>query len=87
MTTTMAAAGLGNLISDVAGLGLEDYVRLIADKIMRSPKLNREQKSSPKVMTAQALGGILGISLGCLLGMAPLLLVGNGKASGQASKG
>ena len=85
--STMAAAGLGNTISDVAGLGLEDYVRLIADKIMRSPMLNHDQKSSPAVMTAQALGGILGISLGCLLGMAPLLLVGNGKASGQASNG
>jgi len=32
--TTLAAAGLGNLISDVAGLGLEDYVRLISGKIM-----------------------------------------------------
>jgi hypothetical protein len=86
--STMAAAGLGNLISDVAGLGLEDYVRLISDKIMSTPKLNHDQKSSPKVMTAQALGGILGISLGCLLGMAPLLLMGSGSGKalgGQAS--
>lgn len=82
--STMAAAGLGNLISDVAGLGLEDYVRLVSDKILDTPMLNHEQKLSPKVMTAQALGGILGISLGCVLGMAPLL-VGTGKSSAQAS--
>ncbi len=82
--STMAAAGLGNLISDVAGLGLEDYVRLVSDKIMHTPMLNHDQKSSPMVMTAQALGGILGISLGCLLGMAPLL-VGTAKASGHAA--
>ena len=85
--STMGAAGLGNLISDVAGLGLEDYVRLISDKIMSTPMLNHDQKSSPKVMTAQALGGILGISLGCLLGMAPLLLMGATKPSGQAASG
>jgi hypothetical protein len=66
---------------------LEDYVRLISDKIMSTPMLNHDQKSSPKVMTAQALGGILGISLGCLLGMAPLLLMGATKASGQAASG
>jgi hypothetical protein len=80
--STMAAAGLGNLISDVAGLGLEDYVRLISDTIMVTPQLSREQKASPQVMTAQALGGITGISLGCLLGMAPLLLMGNGAGAG-----
>ena len=84
--STMAAAGLGNLISDVAGLGLEDYVRLISDKIMVTPQLSREQKTSPRVMTAQALGGIAGISLGCLLGMAPLLLMGKGGSSAQGSE-
>ena len=84
--STMGAAGLGNLISDVAGLGLEDYVRLISDKIMVTPQLSREQKASPRVLTAQALGGIAGISVGCLLGMAPLLLMGKGSGSGQATE-
>jgi hypothetical protein len=45
-----------------------------------TPQLSREQKTSPRVMTAQALGGIAGISLGCLLGMAPLLLMGKDQA-------
>ena len=36
--------------------------------------MSYDQKNAKAVLTAQALGGIVGISCGCLLGMLPLLL-------------
>lgn len=45
--STLAAAGLGNLVSDVAGLGLSQYIEAAAGKIGLSPhNLTTEQLSS-----------------------------------------
>lgn len=42
--STMAAAGLGNTISDVMGLGLAHYVERFCEFIgLRPPKLTQEQ--------------------------------------------
>jgi len=43
------------------------------------PVMSYDQKNAKAVLTAQALGGIVGISCGCLLGMLPLLLMGKGQ--------
>lgn len=48
--STMAAAALGNLISDVAGVGLAHYVEILIHKCgFRSPVLSSEQLETPKV--------------------------------------
>lgn len=42
--STMAAAGLGNTISDVLGLGLAHYVERFCEFLgLRPPKLTQEQ--------------------------------------------
>jgi hypothetical protein len=42
--TTLAAAGLGNLISDVVGLGLADTIEVYARRFgVKEPSLNKEQ--------------------------------------------
>eukprot|EP00755_Sulcionema_specki_P012631 Sspe_Gene.51896::Locus_28783_Transcript_1_3_Confidence_0.500_Length_1968::g.51896::m.51896 len=69
--TTMAAAGLGNLCSDVAGLGMAESIRCPA---VPSPKLTKAQARLPVVRLVGTLSAIVGVATGCILGMAPLLL-------------
>lgn len=46
----MAAAALGNLISDVAGVGLAHYVELLVGKVgIKQPALTAKQLESGKV--------------------------------------
>ena len=41
----MAAAGLGNALSDVGGVGLAHHIEFYCSKLMDSPKLTPEQWS------------------------------------------
>lgn len=72
--STMAAAGMGNLISDVAGVGLggtvDHYAKMLG---LPAAKLTLKQLQQKSVRLAVLLGHCLGVSLGCLLGMFPLL--------------
>lgn len=50
----MAAAALGNLISDVAGVGLAHYVEVLVNKGgIKHPVLTLEQLESPKACFLQ----------------------------------
>lgn len=72
--STMAAAALGNLISDVAGVGSAGYIELLVSKLgVTPPDLSAEQSHTQAVRWAVNLGRIVGITVGCLLGMLPLL--------------
>ncbi len=72
--STLAAAGLGNLISDVAGLGLGGYIEAYSAKIgFQDPKLTAKQMKSRSIRILQFLSTSIGIAIGCLLGMIPLL--------------
>lgn len=74
--STMAAAALGNAISDVAGIGSAWYVEELASKIgIREPDLTPSQMSSWAVRWACNLGRAFGVVIGCLLGMFPLLFL------------
>lgn len=49
--STMAAAALGNLISDCAGVGLAHYVEILVHKAgIKHPVLTLEQLESRKVL-------------------------------------
>ncbi|CAH8661637.1 unnamed protein product [Schistosoma margrebowiei] len=73
--STMAAAGLGNLVSDLFGIGLVGYVEKFMEKIGISvPPLSASQLASSSVRWSIALGRIVGITTGCLLGLLPLVL-------------
>ncbi|KAM3186934.1 hypothetical protein ACTXT7_003339 [Hymenolepis weldensis] len=80
--STMAAAGIGNLISDLCGLGLVGYVERYARLFgVKSPSLTESQLKSSRVRRYSNLcscltaspGRMCGITLGCLIGMMPLL--------------
>merc|ERR1712004_330414 len=76
--STMAAAGLGNLVSDVIGVGTAGYVEVLASKIgIVSPDITPEQADAWQTRWMIALGRGVGISVGCFIGMFPLLFIGN----------
>ncbi|CAG9760857.1 unnamed protein product [Ceutorhynchus assimilis] len=72
--TTMAAAALGNTLSDILGIGSAFYVERLANKIGFSPpKLSPVQMDMNCSRNAANAGRVLGVTLGCILGMCPLL--------------
>lgn len=75
--TTLASAGLGNLVADVVGVSVSQQVQERANKALallgtKPPKLSTLQQGLGCVKTAKFTGALLGVSIGCLLGMAPL---------------
>ncbi|VDM80155.1 unnamed protein product [Strongylus vulgaris] len=70
----MAAAALGNLISDVAGVGLAHYVEGLVNKVgIKHPVLTSEQLDSSKSRWTTHSSRAIGLSIGCIIGMFPLL--------------
>ena len=74
--STMAAAGLGNLVSDVSGVwagsSIEKASRAMGFKL---PQLSEWQMQHKSTKRYENFGSALGVSIGCLLGMFPLLLM------------
>eukprot|EP00928_Gymnodinium_smaydae_P008387 TRINITY_DN13058_c0_g2_i1.p1 TRINITY_DN13058_c0_g2~~TRINITY_DN13058_c0_g2_i1.p1 ORF type:complete len:306 (-),score=67.45 TRINITY_DN13058_c0_g2_i1:229-1146(-) len=74
--TTLAAAGLGNLMSNIVGLGLADYIEHGATRFgFPDPQLSSTQRAMLSARVAGVSGTIFGVTVGCLLGMAPLLML------------
>lgn len=72
----MAAAGLGNALSDVAGIGSAWYVEQLAARIgIRYPNLSKQQGEMKRTKWVTQIGRGVGVLLGCLLGMFPLLFL------------
>ncbi|KAL7058744.1 hypothetical protein AAHC03_013685 [Spirometra sp. Aus1] len=72
----MAAAGLGNLASDICGLGLVGYVEKYASLFgVKMPSLTPAELASKSASRASNMGRIFGTTIGCLLGMFPLLFI------------
>ncbi|XP_013195976.2 transmembrane protein 65 [Amyelois transitella] len=72
--STMAAAALGNTFSDVIGIGSSYYVERGAALLgLGAPKLAPVQLDMPVSRRFANMGRVLGITLGCFLGMTPLL--------------
>ncbi|KAF6736137.1 Transmembrane protein 65 [Oryzias melastigma] len=74
--STMAAAALGNLVSDLAGLGLAGYVEALASKLgMQVPDLTPKQVDMWQTRLSSHMGKAIGVSIGCILGMFPLFFL------------
>ncbi|XP_072304445.1 transmembrane protein 65 [Eucyclogobius newberryi] len=74
--STMAAAALGNLVSDLAGLGLAGYVEALASRLgMQGPDLTPKQADMWQTRLSAHLGKAIGVFIGCVLGMFPLFLI------------
>lgn len=72
--STMAAAAFGNMISDVAGIGLAGYVEaLVARMGFDGPRLTAKQLTMRATRVACHTGRAVGIVIGCIVGMFPLL--------------
>ncbi|KAI0977681.1 hypothetical protein GJ496_008632 [Pomphorhynchus laevis] len=77
------AAGLGNAISDITGIGLAHRIELFSFKLLSYLYFN-ETTNSNKIETilvtrdfrkAKLAGKMIGVTIGCLLGMCPLLFI------------
>ncbi|XP_023236836.1 transmembrane protein 65-like [Centruroides sculpturatus] len=74
--STMAAAGLGNALSDVCGIGSAWYVERLATKVgVQAPSLTPLQVDMPRTRWSANMGRALGVTVGCILGMVPLLFL------------
>jgi hypothetical protein len=72
----MAAAALGNAISDVAGIGSAWYIESLASKLgVPQPNLEPEQMTKASTRWAMNIGRAVGVAVGCILGMVPLLFL------------
>ncbi|KJP85842.1 hypothetical protein AK88_04490 [Plasmodium fragile] len=74
--STLAAAGLGNLTSDVLGIFIGGYIEKIIVYV-GFPRINLTNKQLKMNRTRRYyyIGSAIGIAIGCLLGMIPLLFI------------
>lgn len=75
--STLCAAAIGNIISDLAGLGLGAYIEDFCATKLNLPKINfsNAQRKLRSVRMAGQWGNCIGLTLGCIIGMFPLLLI------------
>ncbi|CAD7929067.1 unnamed protein product [Amoebophrya sp. A25] len=84
--STLAAAGLGNLFSNIIGMGLAEWIEYFAEKIgLPRPKMSRAQKRTHLARITGLAGTITGLTIGCLLGLVPVLFLGEKDASNGSS--
>jgi hypothetical protein len=77
--STMAAAALGNTLSDVFGVGSAWYVESLATKMgVNPPVLSVQQLELTSCRIAANGGRAIGVAIGCILGMFPLLFYKGG---------
>lgn len=77
-----AAAGLGNMLSDVVGIGVGDVIERYSSAILGRravAALTTEQMELNVCRVVKTWASVVGISIGCLLGMAPLCFIGERK--------
>ncbi|POM66428.1 membrane protein [Phytophthora palmivora] len=74
--SSMAAAGFGNIFADIAGLGTSNVVEDFCARLgLPVPALTTEQMMLKSTRMAKVTGSCVGVTIGCLLGMAPLLFL------------
>mmetsp|Transcript_68631 Transcript_68631/g.135782 ORF Transcript_68631/g.135782 Transcript_68631/m.135782 type:complete len:262 (-) Transcript_68631:22-807(-) len=72
--TTMCSAAFGNMISDICGLWVAGFVETCAAALgLPDHGLSNEQQKILKIRILKNTSMVFGISLGCLLGMFPLI--------------
>lgn len=79
--STMCAAAIGNIVSDVAGIGLGTVIEDACGKYLnlRQPVLSHAQRQLRSVRWSHQLGCAAGIVIGCVIGMFPLLFIDSQK--------
>lgn len=72
--TTLASAGLGNIVADVVGVSATQQIKERSRKVTwaQPPRLSTVQQAMGSVKIAKMGGACLGVGIGCVLGMLPL---------------
>lgn len=84
--STMCAAALGNIVSDLAGVMFGTVIEDFCAKIgLPTPKITEAQRTLRSVRYAGQLGCAIGLTIGCFIGMFPLLFI-NSKDSQRKKK-
>eukprot|EP01064_Diplonema_japonicum_P023115 TRINITY_DN33566_c0_g1_i1.p1 TRINITY_DN33566_c0_g1~~TRINITY_DN33566_c0_g1_i1.p1 ORF type:complete len:235 (+),score=42.98 TRINITY_DN33566_c0_g1_i1:101-706(+) len=72
--TTLFAAGLGNIVSDVAGVATAAPIEAATRNMgFRGHGMTARQLRLPTVLIYKYIGTGVGVTIGCILGMFPLL--------------
>lgn len=78
--STMAAAALGNWFSDLAGVQTVHYIEKISSLYgVKAPALTPQQVDMSSTRWASNMGKAIGVSIGCIIGMFPLIFYKNPK--------
>ncbi|GFR41173.1 hypothetical protein Agub_g1839 [Astrephomene gubernaculifera] len=77
--STLASAGLGNAVADVIGVGAAKYIEQAVRWLpfVREPKLSKFQNALPSTQRAKLAGAMVGVLVGCLMGLTPLFMSGS----------
>jgi len=75
--STLCAAAIGNIISDVAGVMLGTVIEDVTARFLNVPipKFTHVQRELRSVRFAGQLGIAIGLTIGCIIGMFPLLFL------------
>merc|ERR1719203_1496253 len=74
--STLAAAGMGQMVSDATGIGLQGLIERFADRlVLPDPHLSVRQQQLDAVKYWMIASRIVGIIFGCFLGMFPLIVM------------
>ncbi|KAF4662311.1 Transmembrane protein 65 [Perkinsus olseni] len=72
--TTLAAAALGNAMGDVSGIWLGSTVEALTHRMgLPDPNLTKAQRMLHSVALTRTAGNVVGVLVGCFLGMFPLM--------------
>eukprot|EP00591_Stephanopyxis_turris_P018762 CAMPEP_0195542534 /NCGR_PEP_ID=MMETSP0794_2-20130614/51653_1 /TAXON_ID=515487 /ORGANISM="Stephanopyxis turris, Strain CCMP 815" /LENGTH=307 /DNA_ID=CAMNT_0040676667 /DNA_START=29 /DNA_END=952 /DNA_ORIENTATION=- len=79
--STLCAAALGNIISDLAGVMLGTVIEEWCAKLgLPTPNFSNAQRQLRSVRISGQIGVAVGLTVGCIIGMFPLLFIDSGMA-------
>jgi hypothetical protein len=78
----LCAAAIGNIISDLAGIGCAAYIEEFCATTLKLPvpRLSSAQRQLRSVRMASQGGMAIGMTIGCIMGMLPLLFIDANKS-------
>ncbi|OAE23050.1 hypothetical protein AXG93_4537s1020 [Marchantia polymorpha subsp. ruderalis] len=80
--TTLLSAGLGNAVADLIGTAFRGYIERWSGKMMPDAvPISAHQMEQKEAWWAETVGASSGVTVGCLLGLAPLFLLNHNNNS------
>eukprot|EP00850_Spirogloea_muscicola_P002929 SM000011S19107 [mRNA] locus=s11:904127:906648:- [translate_table: standard] len=75
---TLLSAGLGNAIADLVGTAFREYIEGVSSNFMPSSRVSPVQMQMKEAWWAETTGASVGVTIGCLLGLVPILFIKTG---------